>query len=187
MKPKLILSATVGAVALALLAGSLSACSTNIAPSPEPSATANAMETTTSTAIEQALTFIIEEEKLAYDVYTVLGATWNLRPMQNIVRSEATHQSQVETLLATYGVSDPRSSEIGAFTNPDLQQLYDELITQGSASATEAIQVGILIEKTDITDIDEMLAADLPDDIVSVLENLKAGSLNHLEAFERQS
>ena len=190
MKTKPITSTALSAVALALVAGSLSACSTPPPAMGTSSATASATATSQTSArsgdVEKALAFIIEEEKLAYDVYTVLGAKWDLRTMQNIVKSEATHQSRVETLLTAYKVTDPRSSAIGVFTNPDLQKLYDDLIAQGSVSAAAAIGVGVLIEKTDIADIDKMLAQGLPNDLVTVLDVLKSGSINHLAAFERQ-
>lgn len=190
MKTKAITAATLSAITLLIAAGSLAGCAsttgTTVDSGTTPAVSATMPSSATPSAIEQALSFIIEEEKLAYDVYTVLGEKWDLRTMQNIVNSEATHQSRVENLLVAYDVTDPRSSEIGVFTNPDLQKLYDDLIAQGSASAAEAIQVGILIEETDIADIDDMLTAGLPTDIVTVLEALKSGSINHLAAFERQ-
>lgn len=193
MNTKPIALTATGITALVLLVGGLSACSNTAAPEAIQNTALSASSSPTvavdakGDSIHDALTYIIEEEKLAYDVYTVLGEMWNLRTMQNIVKSEATHQSRVQTLLTTYNVTDPRSSEIGVFTNPELQNLYDSLIEQGSVSAQQAIQVGITIEKTDIADIDEMLSGGLPGDVVAVLEALRSGSLNHLAAFERQA
>lgn len=192
MKSKPVALTATSITALVLLVGGLTACSNTAAPEATPNSALSASPSPTvavdpkDDSIKNALAYIIEEEKLAYDVYTVLGEMWNLRTMQNIMKSEATHQSRVQTLLTTYGVTDPRSSEIGVFANPELQKLYDNLIAQGSVSAQEAIQVGITIEKTDIADIDEMLSDGLPDDVVAVLEALRSGSLNHLAAFERQ-
>jgi hypothetical protein len=136
--------------------------------------------------LEQNLAYIIEEEKLAYDVYTVLGDLWGSRTMSNITNSEASHQSQVATLLVAYGIADPRSSEIGVFTNPDLQSLYNTLIAQGSVSEQAAMEVGVLIEETDIADLDAMMATISEQDVLTVLESLRSGSVNHLAAFERQ-
>jgi hypothetical protein len=136
--------------------------------------------------LEQNLAYIIEEEKLAYDVYTVLGDLWGSRTMSNITNSEASHQSQVATLLVAYGIADPRSSEIGVFTNPDLQSLYNTLIAQGSVSEQAAMEVGVFIEETDIADLDAMMATISEQDVLTVLESLRSGSVNHLAAFERQ-
>jgi hypothetical protein len=148
-------------------------------------ANAPAPEIVTPT-LEQNLAYIIEEEKLAYDVYTVLGDLWGSRTMSNITNSETSHQSQVATLLVSYGIADPRSSEIGVFTNPDLQALYNTLIAQGSVSEQAAMEVGVLIEETDIADLDVMISETTEPDVIAVLESLRAGSVNHLAAFERQ-
>lgn len=150
-------------------------------------ATTPAPESAVATpTLEENLAYIIEEEKLAFDVYTVLGDMWGSRTMQNIVSSETSHQSQVAGLLVTYGIADPRSSEIGVFTNPDLQSLYDTLIAQGSVSEQAAMEVGVLIEETDIADLDAMMATISEPDVLTVLESLRSGSVNHLAAFQRQ-
>lgn len=181
---------TVGAVSLSQTLGSPAPApstavvsSPSVAPLPS-NAEEVATESTATTA--EMLAYIIEEEKLAFDVYTVLGEMWNSNTMLNIVNSESSHQSQVESLLATYGVTDPRSSEVGVFADPELQALYDQLIAQGSVSKQAAMEVGVLIEETDIADIDEMLAVITEPDIVSVLQSLRSGSENHLAAFQRQ-
>jgi hypothetical protein len=75
---------------------------------------------------------------------------------------------------------------VGVFTNPDLQALYDSLIAQGSVSEQAAMEVGVVIEETDIVDIDAMFLTITEPDVVAVLESLRAGSVNHLAAFQRQ-
>lgn len=134
-----------------------------------------------------SLLFMIEEEKLAHDVYVTLGSIWGSNIFANIAESETTHQELVLPLLQARGLTDPRSLEVGAFTNPDLQALYDELIARGSTSQAEAIQVGILIEEKDIADIAAAIVAEDEADVISVYERLLAGSENHLAAFQRQA
>ncbi|MEV1128711.1 DUF2202 domain-containing protein [Agromyces sp. NPDC049794] len=147
---------------------------------PEPEA-APAYNTTT------ALLFLIEEEKLAHDVYVTLGDLWGSNIFTNIVESETTHQELVAPLLTDRGIADPRSAEVGVFTDPDLQALYDDLVARGSTSLAEAIQVGIVIEEKDITDLSAAIAAEDEADVVGVLERLLSGSENHLRSFERQA
>ncbi len=74
----------------------------------------------------------------------------------------------------------------GSFANRDLQELYDTLVAQGSRSRQDAINVGILIEETDIADLKEDLKAVVNEDIRRVYENLLRGSEQHLVAFNRQ-
>ena len=139
-----------------------------------------------SQSIDQMLLYLAEEEKLAHDVYAVLGDMWGDQIFTNIQRSEVSHQDQVSALLKTYAISDPRSSELGVFTNPELQALFDQLIAQGSQSVTEAYNVGVLIEQTDIADLQESIAATSDPVILTTLNRLLGASENHLKAFSRK-
>lgn len=138
------------------------------------------------TSVEAQLAYLIEEEKLAHDVYTVLGDLWGTQIFTNIAASESTHQDAVAALLPVYGVDDPRATATGVFTDPALQELYDTLVARGSTSAADAIQVGITIEETDIADLTTALE-NAPADVRIVLERLLKGSQNHLSAFERRA
>jgi hypothetical protein len=133
-----------------------------------------------------SLLYMIEEEKLAHDVYVTLGSIWGSNVFSNIADSESTHQGLMLPLLEARGLADPRSTEVGVFTNADLQALYNDLIARGSVSRTEAMQVGILIEETDIADLAASIAAEDEADVISVYESLLAGSEKHLAAFQRQ-
>lgn len=135
---------------------------------------------------EQQLLYLIEEEKLAHDVYTVFYEKYGVKVFGNILESETTHQERVLTLLKAWNISDPRTSEIGVFTNSDLQKFYDDLIAQGIQSETDAIKAAIIIEETDIADIKKQISITTDEDVKSTLEDLLRGSENHLRAFTRQ-
>ena len=153
-------------------------------PSLEPGAT---VEAAPMDATEASLLFMIEEEKLAHDVYVTLGDLWSSPVFSNIARSETTHQESLLPLLEALEIADPRSTTIGVFVNADLQALYDQLIAQGSLSEADAIQVGIAIETKDINDIAAAIAVEDDADVISVYERLLSGSENHLAAFQRQA
>ena len=131
----------------------------------------------------EALLYMREEEKLAHDVYVTLYDRWGLNTYQNIASSEQAHTDAVKALLDRYGLDDPASAQVGVFTNPDLQALYDQLIARGSQSLAEAIKVGGAIEEIDILDLEERLAQTDNADIQQVFNNLLNGSKNHLRAF----
>jgi len=138
------------------------------------------------------LLFMREEEKVARDVYLTLYETWDSQVFSNIARSEQSHMDAVKTLLDRYGIADPAAGkDIGQFTNPDLQALYDDLTAQGQTSLAEELRVGALIEEVDIADLIEELAAVEHSDIQRVYGQLLRGSENHLRAFvstlERQT
>jgi hypothetical protein len=131
------------------------------------------------------LTYLREEEKVARDVYLYQNDKWNLRIFKNIAASEQQHMDAIKVLLDRYSIPDPAADTgPGEFTNPDLQQLYDDLIQQGSISKAEALEVGVIIEETDIDDLNEAIAAAGHNDIKTVYSNLLQGSLHHLGAFE---
>ena len=139
-----------------------------------------------SGSVEEMLTFLVEEEKLAHDLYVQLAQSSGAMQFNNILNSEVTHISLVQGLLASYDIVDPTIGLAeGEFLNPDLQALYDSLLVSGSVDRAGAIAAGIAVEEKDIADIEAMLATELPSDVVSVLERLLSGSQNHLAAFQR--
>lgn len=152
---------------------------------PAPPETAEAQGAQALSESEQLL-YLIEEEKLAHDVYATLGSLWGANIFANIQASEISHQEQVAALLPSYGLADPRSAEVGVFVNSELQELFNQLIAQGSQSMTEALKVGVLIEEKDIADLQDAMSATQDPSILRVLETLKQGSENHLKAFSRQ-
>ncbi|AKH32816.1 hypothetical protein XF24_00483 [candidate division SR1 bacterium Aalborg_AAW-1] len=132
------------------------------------------------------LNYLIEEEKLAHDVYTTLGEKRNNKQFINIPKSEAQHKSLMTQLLQKYSITDPTQDSIGAFSDPELTELYHTLLTQGKQSPQEAIKVGIAIEQKDIADIEKILPSFINyPDIQAVLNKLLQGSRNHLKAFEK--
>lgn len=129
-----------------------------------------------------ALLYMREEEKLARDVYNQLYTLWGQPVFQNIAASEQTHTDEIKLLLDRYVLADP-ALDPGQFTDANLQALYDQLIAQGSVSLEEAMKVGVLIEETDIADLQARLAQTDNADIQLVYNNLMNASYNHLAAF----
>ena len=134
---------------------------------------------------ENALLFMCEEEKLARDVYSVLAEKWlELAIFTNIAVSEQIHMDAVLQLMEKYNLTDP-SGEPGVFDNSDLQLVYDQLVEKGLRSIVDALEVGITIEETDIADLDNYMGLTVKKDIIQVFVNLKEGSINHFDAFDR--
>jgi|GEM_PF-2013621 len=131
------------------------------------------------------LVFMYQEEKLARDVYLNLSNIWGIDTFSNIAQSEQNHMDAVENILEKYDVEIPVPNDaIGEFELEELQTLYDNLMEQGSVSATEVLKVGKLIEEVDIADLQERIDG-APEDIEAVYQNLLNGSYNHLDAFNK--
>ena len=133
------------------------------------------------------LFYMREEEKLARDSYLTLYKQWHLPIFSKIANSEVMHMTRIKDLLDRYGLPDPAAGKaVGEFTNPVLQQLYNDLVIQGSQSSTEALKVGVTIEEVDIKDLKDNMAATNKTDILQVYNNLLNASYNHLSAFNSQ-
>ena len=130
-----------------------------------------------------ALTYMVEEEKLARDVYNALYDTWSIPVFANIAAAEQRHMDAIISLLNKYGLENPALLEAGQFENSDLQNLYNNLVTAGQVNEEEALLVGATIEDVDIFDLNHELEQVDNEDITRVFENLRRGSENHLRAF----
>lgn len=135
------------------------------------------------------LTYMREEEKLARDVYDSMYAKWEVNPFGNIRQSERVHMDRMKTLMTRYEVKDPvetTGDKTGVFKTAFLQKVYNELVTSGTASLTDALKAGAKIEELDIADLDERIAQTKKEDIITAYQYLRMGSENHLRAFVRR-
>ncbi|HNR06126.1 MAG TPA: DUF2202 domain-containing protein [Saprospiraceae bacterium] len=136
-----------------------------------------------------AILFMREEEKLARDAYELFYVKWGVNPFGHIRFSEQNHMDQVKTLIVSYKLEDPiekTADEPGKFENGQLQNLYAEVVKEGSTSMMAGLKTGALIEEIDILDLDARMARSQNADIRRVFSYLKRASENHLNAFVRK-
>jgi hypothetical protein len=140
-----------------------------------------------TTAQKLQLQYLVEEEKLARDVYAYLAANVTSQKFSNIVKSEQTHMDYAAAVLKKYNFFNPTTTRApGVFRDQVLQDLYNQLTAQGSASVADAFAVGIAIEELDISDLQKMLkVTSMPADMRAMMELLLKASFNHLAAFQR--
>nr|WP_223144572.1 DUF2202 domain-containing protein [Deferribacter autotrophicus] len=89
---------------------------------------------------------MVEEEKLARDVYQKLYEAWKLPVFGNIAKSEQKHMNLVKSLVEKYNLPNSTINPPGKFNNPELQKLYEKLVNKGKKSVIEALIVGCTIE-----------------------------------------
>jgi hypothetical protein len=140
--------------------------------------------TGTATAEEIAgILFMREEEKLARDLYTYLYGKYNLPVFSNISKSEIVHVSAVLNLMKGFNITDNSNNNAGEYVNPAIKALYAKLKAIGDASPIDALKVGVIIEQTDIADLQKNLSAVQNASIKTVYTNLLKASEAHLRAF----
>ena len=135
---------------------------------------------------ERSLIQMREEEKLARDVYLTLYDKWGEQIFKNIARSEQTHTDSVKELLDRYSIDDPvKEDTVGVFTDDEISNLYETLVSKGEKSLVDALEVGATIEDLDIFDLNDFLSQIDNEDIKFVYNTLKNGAYNHMRAFTR--
>ena len=132
------------------------------------------------------LLFIKQEEKLARDVYLALGDIWGNPAFYNIAKSEQQHMKAVDALIARFALEDTSPTEAGVFSIPALTELYETLMAKGLLSEKDALEVGVLVEETDIADLQAMIAQIEDEAVDQTLGNLLRASYKHLAAFSGQ-
>ena len=146
-------------------------------------------QVTTDTYSDEAvaeLLFMIEEEKLAGDVYESFYDLYGVRIFNNIAHSEDRHFDALvrQAEAMDLDISDILDNDAGTFENAELQTMYDNLIATGNESLEAALEVGVTIEEKDIVDIAAASDSVEGTTLAYVYDHLLEGSNHHLDAFE---
>jgi len=153
------------------------------------------------------LSYMGNEERLAYDVYNALYVQWGTRQFTNIAnKSEVKHIQAVQDLIKKYKINDDvnftnvdlpalgymntpvEQMQAGTYDISKIQRLYDDLVSEGSASEVAALQVGCKIEVIDVEDLDayiKIAEATNVQDVVDTFNFLRDGSYNHYWSFDK--
>jgi len=127
---------------------------------------------------------MLQEEKLARDVYLAMDYFWSLPIFGNIARSEQEHMDLVRLLYTRYNLKDPLpSDQVGVYADPMFTQLFTILVIVGSQSIHNALWIGTAIEDLDIDDLMKLINKTDNSDIKMIYHNLCKGSRNHLRAY----
>ncbi|MDQ7046736.1 MAG: DUF2202 domain-containing protein [Sulfurovum sp.] len=157
-----------------------------------------------SQELTNTLSFMGNEERLAYDIYNYLYLKFGNKAFTNIAtKGEYQHISLVQKLIQKYKLSDDvyftnvevplgymntaiEDMEAGVYDVSKIQDLYDALIARAT-NVTEALKVGCIVEVVDIMDLDHYILvaeAEGATDIIEVFKVLRAGSYNHYWTFD---
>jgi hypothetical protein len=136
-----------------------------------------------SSAEQDTLLWMREEEKVARDVYLTLYKVWKKPVFNNIATAEQRHMDAILKKITIFGLTDPVLPSVGTFSHSELQVLYDDMIAQGKRSYVDSLVVGATIEDKDIMDLVAAIKATDNLSLKTTYENLLEGSKNHLRAF----
>jgi len=155
--------------------------------------------------LKDSITFMFDEERLAHDLYLALYEYHldqndvNITQLYKIAtNSESEHINAVDALAVTYDLNVTKYPDTeepyyaprvpGVYNVDIVQNLYNELYDKGIQSQRDALEVGCMVEVTDINDLEgyitlaqESNATDLEDLFIF----LRTGSYNHYWGFDQ--
>jgi hypothetical protein len=160
--------------------------------------------------LKDAIAYMGNEERLAYDVYHNLyryhlqNSNIEIRQLKNISEnSEVQHVGIVQDIVRKYSIEpdeltiveepvanrdiDFKDMPSGKYGVVHIQELYNMLYAKGIESQIDALEVGCMVEVTDVNDLDEYIALakeSNASDILDAFEFLRNGSYNHYWAFD---
>jgi len=153
--------------------------------------------------LKDSITYMFSEEKLAREVYLNVYAQQPVKQLYNIAtKSEVKHEKAVNDLAVKYDLNitlypdtdtpyDATSLESygsGKYPVVAIQELYDMLYDKGIQSEKDALEVGCMVEVTDIDDLDKYIdqaTTSKASDVLDVFDFLRKGSYKHYWAFDK--
>jgi hypothetical protein len=161
--------------------------------------------------LKNSLSYMGNEERLAYDVYQNLykyhleESATEIPQLKNISeKSEITHIQLVQDIINKYSLGAEDFTNVvndldlndttvdampsGQYDVPVIQALYTTLYTKGIVSTTEALFSACMVEVTDVEDLDRyILQAEISKatDIVDGFNVLRDGSYSHYWSFDQ--
>ena len=151
--------------------------------------------------LKDSISYMYNEEKLAKDIYLNIYKTQKVEQLYNIAsKSEIKHEEAVNELAIKYDLNitlypDTESpydkNTIESYGNGEypiiaIQELYDMLYDKGIESNKDALEVGCMVEVTDINDLDKYISQAISSnatDVLEVFNFLREGSYKHYWAF----
>ena len=161
--------------------------------------------------LKDSLAYMGNEERLAHDVYLNLydyhqqNSNIEIKQLYNIAtNSESKHIAIVQSLVQRYDLNISDFTDVdetvvnennlsstnmvsGVYDIQKIQDLYDMLYAKGVGSLQDALEVGCMVEVTDVYDLDGYIQQAQDSnalDIQAAFETLRSGSYNHYWAFD---
>ncbi|WP_300219197.1 DUF2202 domain-containing protein [Methanoregula sp.] len=157
---------------------------------PSPSATDmafNALPKGELNATETADILLLQEEaKFAYDLNAALyGMHTTLPLLQDISNAAKVSMKVDDVILFRYDIPNPEKQKAGIFTNPLLQQMYNNDLNTGLSSAADALRVSAQFTEMNIADLSAAIGRTDNQDLTYIYNHQMAVASNNLRQLSQ--
>lgn len=136
-----------------------------------------------SAAQQQGMAFILEEERMAKDLYLEFYKTTRLPVFLDVAGSEEIHIASILTLMERRGLTGPAEAP-GVYADEALQEMYEDLLA-GADGPEAALRAAAHVEEASVHDLSMEIEGTIEPDLISVYGGLMVGSQKHLRTFVR--
>ena len=147
-----------------------------------------------------SLAYMWHEEKLAKEIYLELNKINPAKQLENIANNaETKHIELVQNLVEWYDINITNLADyeirysateldnmpVGKFAVPAIEDLYNRLYDYGRSSTQASLEVGCMVEVTDIDDLDKYIAGAVGNQaMLDTFGVLRDGSYSHYWSFD---
>jgi hypothetical protein len=147
----------------------------------------NALPKADLNATETADIILLQEEaKFAYDLNSALyGMHTTLPLLLNISDSAKISMKIDDVILVRYTIPDPESQKAGVFTNPSLQQMYNNDLNTGLSSAADALKMSAQAADMNAADLTAAIGRTDNNDLIYIYNQQLALARNDLRQLSQ--
>ncbi len=128
---------------------------------------------------QKSVEHMIEEERLAVELYQMLAKVWDQPIFKEILAEEKVHLVRVQRLGKKYHVEESQR-EYGEYLDQNLQNLFNGFRIRANASEKEALLVAAEFEERDIVDLQKYFNTTDNADLIITYEFLLEEAKDHL-------
>ncbi len=133
--------------------------------------------------------YLLEEEKMAHDLYVSFDEKWDMPFLSGIAYSESQHIAIVESIILNYSVPSPDLLILNKeriIQSNYLQKSMGELLANGSKSPVYALKSAAQMEEMSIIDLGKIIANSSNSELIDTYRLLIQLSGQHLREITDQ-
>ncbi|MDH3650920.1 MAG: DUF2202 domain-containing protein [Saprospiraceae bacterium] len=138
-----------------------------------------------SEADQESVKHMVEEERLAFEIYQFASSKWDQPIFQTICTDEKFHLYKIKALAKKYAVESGEEVP-GTYDNQGLQDMFTRYQSKAVVSEKDALLAVADFEERDIVDLQKYFKTTDNADLIVAYEYLLEGAKKHLRMIYQQ-